>query len=177
VVVSLALRIGREGYEGRPLGTIIVVGDATKVMERSHPIALNPFQGYSEAERNLFDAHVREAVRSFATLDGAFVVRDDGVVLAAGRHIRVGDTTPPLPLGFGARHQAGAFVSQETSAIAVCVSQSSGAVRVFHKGALALELHPTGRRSDGACYIDVEVTRPRHRLAKKKKAVAKPQTP
>ena len=61
VLVDLALRIGREGYEGRPVGTLIVVGDSTAVMEKSHPLTLNPFQGYSEVERNLFDAHVRGA--------------------------------------------------------------------------------------------------------------------
>lgn len=99
VLADLALRIGREGYEGRPLGTLIVVGDATRVLEQSTPLTLNPFQGYSEQERNLFSHEVRSAVRTFAMLDGAFVVRDDGVVLAAGRHIQV--TAPPdhLPLG------------------------------------------------------------------------------
>lgn len=148
VVVNLALRIGREGYEGRALGTLIVVGDSTRVMEKSHPLTLNPFQGYSEAERNLFDAHVRDAVRTFAMLDGAFVVRDDGVVLAAGRHIRVGETPPELPLGMGTRHVAAASVSKDTGAIALAVSQSSGDVRIFHDGELVLEISPGGRRVD-----------------------------
>ncbi len=150
VVVNLALRIGREGYEGRPLGTLIVVGDSTAVMERSHPLTLNPFQGYSEAERNLFDPHVRDALRTFATLDGAFVVRDDGVVLAAGRHVRVGDAVPEIPLGLGARHTAAASVSAETDCVAVSVSQSSGEVRVFHKGEIVLEIAPGGRRAGEA---------------------------
>lgn len=148
VLVDLALRIGREGYEGRPVGTLIVVGDSTRVMEKSHPLTLNPFQGYSEVERNLFDAHVRDAMRTFAMLDGAFVVRDDGVVLAAGRHIRVSDQAVQTPLGFGARHVAGASISLETNAVAIVVSQSSGMVRVFQKGQLALEIMPSGRRGD-----------------------------
>lgn len=147
VVVNLALRIGREGYEGRVMGTLIVVGDSTAVMERSHPLTLNPFQGYSEAERNLFDTHVRDALRTFATLDGAFVVRDDGVVLAAGRHIQAGDLKTDLPLGLGARHTAAASVSAGTDAIAVSVSQSTGEVRVFQNGSIVLEIAPGGRRS------------------------------
>lgn len=148
VLVDLALRIGREGYEGRPVGTLIVVGDSTAVMEKSHPLTLNPFQGYSEVERNLFDAHVRDAMRTFAMLDGAFVVRDDGVVLAAGRHIRVSDQAVQMPLGFGARHVAAASISLDTKAVAVLVSQSSGSVRVFQGGALVLEITPSGRRGD-----------------------------
>lgn len=146
VLVDLALRIGREGYEGRPLGTLIVVGDSTHVLEQSAPLTLNPFQGYSEQERNLFDQEVRSAVRTFAMLDGAFVVREDGVVLAAGRHIRVEAAPADLPLGYGARHVAAAAVTIQTEAIAIAVSQSSGKVRIFDQGHLILELDPGGRR-------------------------------
>jgi DNA integrity scanning protein DisA with diadenylate cyclase activity len=146
VLVDLALRIGREGYEGRPIGTLIIVGDSTAVLEQSAPLTLNPFQGYSEQERNLFDHEVRAAVRTFAMLDGAFVVREDGVVLAAGRHIRVSATPREMPLGYGARHVAAAAVTLQTEAVAIAVSQSSGRVRVFDKGELALELDPGGRR-------------------------------
>lgn len=146
VLVDLALRIGREGYEGRPVGTLIIVGDSTRVLEQSAPLTLNPFQGYSEQERNLFDQEVRSAVRTFAMLDGAFVVREDGVVLAAGRHIRVTAAPADLPLGYGARHVAAAAVTVQTNALAIAVSQSSGKVRVFDSGHLVLELDPGGRR-------------------------------
>ncbi len=146
VLVDLSLRIGREGYEGRPIGTLIVVGDSTRVLEQSAPLTLNPFQGYSEQERNLFDHEVRAAVRTFAMLDGAFVVREDGVVLAAGRHIRVNMAPADLPLGYGARHVAAAAVTVQTGALAIAVSQSSGKVRVFEQGHLVLELDPGGRR-------------------------------
>jgi DNA integrity scanning protein DisA with diadenylate cyclase activity len=146
VLVDLSLRIGREGYEGRPVGTLIVVGDSTRVLEQSAPLTLNPFQGYSEQERNLFDQEVRSAVRTFAMLDGAFVVREDGVVVAAGRHIRVETAPQDLPLGYGARHVAAAAVTIQTDALAIAVSQSSGKVRVFDRGHLVLELEPGGRR-------------------------------
>jgi DNA integrity scanning protein DisA with diadenylate cyclase activity len=126
IVIDLAVRIGREGYEGRAIGTMLVVGDATSVMERSRPLTLNPFQGYSEAERNLFATEVVDAVRTFAMLDGAFIVRDDGVVMAAGRHIETGDHPPDVPLGLGARHVAAAAISRDTKAVAIAVSQSSG---------------------------------------------------
>ena len=176
VVVNLSLRIGREGYEGRPIGTLIVVGDSTKVMEKSHPLTLNPFQGYSEAERNLYDPQVRDAVRTFAMLDGAFVVRDDAVVLAAGRHIRVDEPPPGLRLGMGARHTAAAAISMSTDAIAVAVSQSSGEVRVFRNGKIILEIAPSGRRADQAdvSKLEVKVKTPKRKsTSKKKKSTSK----
>jgi DNA integrity scanning protein DisA with diadenylate cyclase activity len=183
VLVDLALRIGREGYEGRAIGTLIVVGDSTHVMEKSHPLTLNPFQGYSEVERNLFDAHVRDALRTFAMLDGAFVVRDDGVVLAAGRHMRVGENAPNLPLGLGARHTAAASISNETDAVAIVVSQSSGVVRVYQNGEVVLDIEPAARRAEEAVGSDGDEGRGRtsrslpvvapKKKAKKKKAKKK----
>ncbi len=145
-VIELAIKIGQEGYEGRAVGTLITIGDATNVMENSRQLMLNPFQGYSESERNLLDPQVRESVRCFAVLDGAIVVREDGVVLSAGRYLLVGSQELKLPLGFGARHNAGASISYETGAIAVVVSQTSGTVRVFKSGEMALEISPSSRR-------------------------------
>ena len=145
-VVELAMKIGQEGYEGRPVGTLITVGDSVNVMERSRQIILNPFQGYSESERNLLDPAVRESLRSFAVLDGAIVLREDGVVISAGRYLLVGKHDLKLPMGMGARHNAGASVSFETRAIAVVVSQTSGSVRIFKHGELALEIQPSSRR-------------------------------
>ena len=37
VVVDLAVEIGREGREGKPVGTMLVVGDAKKVLAASQP--------------------------------------------------------------------------------------------------------------------------------------------
>ena len=41
-VVDLAVEIGREGREGKPVGTLLVVGDARKVMAHSHPTGFDP---------------------------------------------------------------------------------------------------------------------------------------
>src|SRR3989442_420002 len=90
-LVSLAMAIGHEGFEGHPIGTIFVLGESTTVMEHSKQLTINPFQGISEAERNVLDPKIREAIKNFAVLDGAFVIREDGVVLAAGRYLQVGE--------------------------------------------------------------------------------------
>ncbi len=150
-LVSLAMAIGHEGFEGHPIGTIFVLGDSTAVMEQSKQLTINPFQGISEAERNVLDPNIREALKNFAVLDGAFVIREDGVVLAAGRYLQVGSASDrkgvELPLGLGARHAAAAAITVETRAISVSVSQSSGTVRVFKDGDPVLELQQVARRS------------------------------
>ncbi|MCX7665238.1 MAG: hypothetical protein N2112_06815 [Gemmataceae bacterium] len=48
LVINLATEIGREGREGKPTGTILVVGDTRKVLSMSHQLNFNPFKGYSK---------------------------------------------------------------------------------------------------------------------------------
>jgi hypothetical protein len=147
-LLELAVSIGVEGWEGRPIGALFVVGDSNKIMEKSRQLTLNPFQGYSEDEKNIMNPDVRHALHAFAVLDGAFVVREDGVVVAAGRYLNFDeDEEVDVPLGLGARHMAGAGISRDSEAIAIVVSQTSGSVRVFRRGKVALELAPRGRRS------------------------------
>ena len=145
-VLSLAMSIAEEGWEGHPIGTIFVIGDSTRVLEKSHQLTLNPFQGYSEAEKNIHNPRVREAIKNFAVLDGAFVIREDGVVLAAGRYLHFESDEVNVPLGLGARHTAAAGITQECDAIAVVVSQTSGVVSVFEKGRVVMRLDSKRRR-------------------------------
>jgi DNA integrity scanning protein DisA with diadenylate cyclase activity len=148
-LVSLALAIGHDGLEGHPIGTIFVLGDSTNVMEKSRQLTLNPFQGYGEAERNALDPPIREAMKQFAVLDGAFIIREDGVVLAAGRYLQPSTQQEDLklPMGLGARHTAAAAMSVEAKAVAITVSQSTGSVRIFRSGEIVLELHQVTRRT------------------------------
>ena len=147
-LIELAVSIGVEGWEGRPVGALFVVGDSSIVMEKSRQLTLNPFQGYSEDEKNIMNPDIRHALHAFAVLDGAFIVREDGVVVAAGRYLNFDEEKElDVPLGLGARHMAAAGISRDTEAIAIVVSQTSGSVRVFRSGKAALELAPRSRRS------------------------------
>lgn len=145
-VLQLAVEVGALGWEGRPVGALFVLGGAEEVMGLSRQLGLNPFHGYSEGERNLLDPRVREAVHAFATLDGAMVVRDDGVVLAAGRYLDVHPEGVSVPLGLGARHMAAAAITAATKATAFAVSQTSGTVRIFRQGRQVMLLNPSRRR-------------------------------
>ncbi len=145
-LIGLALQIGQEGFESHPVGTILTIGDHNVVMEKSRQLTINPFQGLSEAERNVLDPKIREAIKNFSMLDGAFIIRGDGVVLAAGRYLAANDEKVKIPLGLGARHAAAASITATTKCVAMVVSQTSGAVRVFKDGNIVLELHQTARR-------------------------------
>jgi DNA integrity scanning protein DisA with diadenylate cyclase activity len=145
-LIDLAVGIAVDGWEGRPMGTLLVVGDTAVVMEKSKQLTLNPFQGYSESEKNVLNPEVRNAIRNFAVLDGAFVIREDGVVLAAGRYLRFDESKEfKVPLGLGARHVAAAGISQDTAAIAIVVSETTGEVRMFQGGRCVLQINPQQR--------------------------------
>jgi diadenylate cyclase len=142
-VVDLAVEIGREGREGNPVGTLIVVGDAREVLARSRTLGFDPFRGYRRKERNIRDPRVREAIKEIAQLDGAFVVSRDGTVEAGCRILDAPTTGLTLPKGLGTRHWAAAAITKVTDALAVVVSQSTGNVRLFQDGEVVLRIAPT----------------------------------
>src|SRR5438094_1375928 len=144
-VVELATAIGREGREGKPVGAMFVVGDTRKVMSMARPINFNPFRGYSEAERDIRDRKVREQIKDIAQLEGAIIIRRDGVAVAACMLLDVLAEGITLSKGLGTRHWAAAAISRRTDAIAVAVSQSSGTVRIFQDGKVVLRIEPHAR--------------------------------
>lgn len=146
LVVDLAVEIGREGREGKPVGTLIVVGDSRKVLARSRPAGFDPVRGYSRKERNLNDPRVREGIKEIAQMDGAIIVSSDGIVEATCRYLDCSAADITLSKGLGARHWAAAAISRATNAVAVTVSQSNGTVRIFQNGEVVLRIEPYLRR-------------------------------
>jgi len=144
-VVNLAVEIGREGREGKQVGTMFVVGDTRKVLTMSRPLNFNPFRGYSHAERDVRNRDVREQIKDIAQLEGAILIRRDGVAVAACMQVEAPDRGYTLSMGLGTRHAAAAAISKSTKAIAIAVSQSSGTVRLFQNGEVVLHIAPMAR--------------------------------
>jgi DNA integrity scanning protein DisA with diadenylate cyclase activity len=140
-LLELAIEIAREGREGRRIGTLFTVGDAAAVMAWSRPLILNPLEGHSKNQRRITSTELWGTVKELAQLDGAFVVSDDGVFLAAGRYLDANASHVGVPFGLGSRHIAAASISFATNAIAIVVSESS-IVRVFQRGNLVAEIIP-----------------------------------
>lgn len=140
-LLELAVEIAREGREGRRIGTLFTIGDAEAVMAWSRPLILNPLEGHSKDRTHITSSELWGTIKELAQLDGAFVVSDDGVFLAAGRYLDANASNVEVPFGLGSRHIAAASISSATNAIAIVVSESS-IVRVFQNGALMAEIIP-----------------------------------
>jgi diadenylate cyclase len=133
-LLSLAIELANEGREGRAVGAIFILGDAENVSRLSRQLIYNPFEGHPEEKRSIFNPEARETVKELSSIDGAFLVREDGVVLAAGRHINVASTREDFPRGWGARHAAAAAITEVTKATAITISESTGMVSIFKNG-------------------------------------------
>ena len=157
IVVDLACEIGREGREGKSVGTLFVVGQHRKVMGLSQEQVHDPFRGYPKAERLIRSPRVRESMKELSQIDGAFVISADGVVQAAGRHLRASADDLILSKGLGSRHWAAAEISKATDAISIAVSESTGTVRVFQDGKVVLRIEPMGANMK---WTDVETEPP-----------------
>lgn len=140
-VIDLAAALGSEGREGKPVGALFVIGDTDRVLSLSSQLVLNPFKGYEEAERNILRESITETVKEFSTIDGAFVIRGDGIIESAGVFLKTaGQEESVLPQGLGARHHAAAAITAVTDSVAVSVSESTGTVCVFQNGSLMVEI-------------------------------------
>jgi diadenylate cyclase len=138
-VLEIAVELGKKGREGKPVGSIFVIGDSGGVMNRSTQITYNPFQG---SLVNIGDEVVRSMIKEYSRLDGAFVISGKGKIIAAARLLECGKEGINMPKGLGARHMAAAWITKETESIAVVLSESDNMIRIFWEGDLIAELDP-----------------------------------
>jgi len=132
-VLRLALELGREGREGKKVGTAFIVGDTNEVLRRSHQLILNPYKGHAEDMRDIKNPSHWETIKEFAQLDGVFIVDEKGIITSAGRYLDVNTKLIELE-GLGGRHISALAITRETHAIAITVSESGGTVRLFKDG-------------------------------------------
>lgn len=138
--LTLVLELANEGREGKPVGALMVIGDHRAVMPLCQEQRINPFRGYAEKDRNILDDSIAKAVKEFAKLDGAFIVKGNGVIHSAGTILRPGPVECEVPRGLGARHAAAAAITAATKCVALTVSESDGTVRVWRRGRMITEI-------------------------------------
>jgi diadenylate cyclase len=150
-LLTLASELGLEGREGRPVGTLFVLGDSDRVLDQSRQLVINPFFGYPEIERNILDTRLEETIKEFSAIDGAFIIRGDGVILSAGRYLSpAAKPEVALSQGLGTRHEAAASITVTTDAVALCISQSTGTISIFRRGLMMTDIQkPRSHVSDG----------------------------
>ncbi|MCX6357829.1 MAG: diadenylate cyclase [Candidatus Aureabacteria bacterium] len=133
-VIRIAIGIANEGREGHPVGTTLVLGDTREVLKHVEQMIINPFKGHSEESRQILNPGVQETIKELAQIDGAFIIRENGVVETAGVYISAQMVPAALPQGLGARHYSAAAITAATNAIAITVSQSTGDIYIFKGG-------------------------------------------
>ena len=136
-ILAIAAELAVEGREGRPVGSLFVVGDTDNVNRMVTPLVLNPFHGHKEEDRNILNPFMHETIKEFSSLDGAFIIRGDGVVETAGSLVHApSDSYRNMPSGLGSRHSAASAISKATECICIVVSASGGQVSLFRNGVL-----------------------------------------
>lgn len=140
-VIDIGKEIGQEGREGKKVGTLFIIGDEDELAPYCRQLIMNPFRGYEKDLLNVVEnSHLRETIKNFAQLDGAFIVDNSGAMISAGTYLDV-DTSSVKPyMGWGTKHLAATAITDVTGAVAVLVSESGGAVKVFKNGKLILRL-------------------------------------
>lgn len=141
-VLTVACKIGRAARRGKRLGAIFVIGDSSKVLEGSKQLIPNPFQEQDEAACRLTNPAIHDSIIELAKLDGAFVIRGDGLIRSAGVFLHAPQVELELPSGLGTRHTSAAAVTKLTDATAAVISATDGKVRVFSGGSIVLQMDP-----------------------------------
>lgn len=132
--MQIMAELAQEGREGKAVGTLIVLGDYEHVKTHCQQMVINPFQGYDESERNILDPSLTETIKEFSRIDGAFVIRGDGVIMSAGTYLRINHAVTGLTPGLGARHTAAAGITMDCEALSICLSESTRQISLFRSG-------------------------------------------
>lgn len=139
-IIDLSQEIAQEGREGRKIGTAFIVGDRSEISGHIKQLIMNPFEGYPEESRKITNPSIRETIKNFAQLDGAFIIDKSGSIISAGAYINTDAKDVDLPPGFGTRHRCCAALTKETNATAIVVSASGGIIRIFKDGKIIMKL-------------------------------------
>lgn len=140
-LIEIALKFASEGREGKPIGTVFILGELEELNSISRPLILNPLKGHAKKYRSIHDADFIETMRELSALDGGFIIDRKGAVEAAGVYLDAPVTSAvQVPKGLGSRHMAAAAATALTKSLAIVISESSGTVSVFWEGARVLSL-------------------------------------
>ena len=65
-VILLAIEIGREGREGRKIGTMFVISDSDKTLKLSKPLILDPLWYHPEKLKSIENDDMWETIKELA---------------------------------------------------------------------------------------------------------------
>jgi diadenylate cyclase len=133
-VVSLASELSRQGREGKPAGTIFVIGEYETVRDYCKQLIINPFGGLDDHERSILDAGLSETIKEFSKIDGAYIIENSGKIRSGGTYLSVPPHHIRLQPGLGARHAAALGITLAAPVASVVLSESTGQIRIYWDG-------------------------------------------
>lgn len=141
-LIEIALKFAEEGREGKPVGTVFLLGDSDELERLARPLILNPCAGHPRKHRSIHDDDFVETMRELSALDGAFLVNPQGVVEGAGMYLDAPVTkSVKVRKGLGSRHLAAAAATVRSKCLAIAISESSGTVTVYSAGTEVMSLN------------------------------------
>ncbi|MFH1820846.1 MAG: diadenylate cyclase, partial [Methanobacteriota archaeon] len=118
-----------------------VVGDIKTVLRFSRQLMINPFKSYT---MNVKDRRQWDLLKKYAAFDGAFIIDDAGVIVAAQRYLSASSRVE-IPPGLGTRHLSVAAITAATRAKGITVSGENGVVRIFEQGKIMSKIEPSSK--------------------------------
>lgn len=133
-LVYLALELARQGREGKPVGTLFVLGDYDKIKPYCKQLIINPFGGLDRQSRSILDPSLSETIKEYSKIDGAFIIGNNGLIHSAGTYLSIPPNKVELPSGLGARHAAAMGITLVAPVVSVVISESTKNIRIFWSG-------------------------------------------
>ncbi len=141
-LIEIALKFSAEGREGKPVGTVFLLGDSDELERLARPLILNPCAGHPQKHRSIHDDDFVETMRELSALDGAFLINQQGVVEGAGMYLDAPVSKKvKVRKGLGSRHLAAAAATARSKSLAIVISESSGTVTVYSSGTEVMSLN------------------------------------
>lgn len=114
------------------LGALFVIapkGDFKRIYEVLYPQVIS--------KNSIFQKGARELILKLAELDGAFLIGDEGTLVAFGARINHSKALK----GYGTKHAAAVGITEHIkNSSAILVSEETNWIKVFKKGKIVLEM-------------------------------------
>ena len=140
--IRLLMGLSLKGYEGKSVGTVLLIGDLENLRRNTSQLVANPFKGYFR-KYNITDPQHRRTFEAYSRLDGAMMIDHKGFISSAGRVIDikedrqsgvlVSDQDVRRGRGKGTRDKAARYITSVTKTVAVTLS-SDGDITVYERG-------------------------------------------
>lgn len=116
----------------KKLGALFVVAPEDSFKNIYEPLYPQIISGHK-----IFEKGAKELILKLAELDGAFLVSDDGILIAFGARILQSKALP----GYGTKHAAAVGITSHIkNSSAILVSEETGWVKIFKSGKIILEM-------------------------------------